>query len=89
MIESGIFEELLPPKPKIEFIQQTGELSIEFDQDMKVLPRIDMINSGYIELNGKKYPVFDIEVMASSLSSTANLGFEWQTITMTERKTEF
>lgn len=56
---------------------------------MKVLPRLDMINSGYIELNGKKYPVFDIEVMASSLSSTANLGFEWETITMTERKTEF
>ena len=56
---------------------------------MQVLPRLEMIKEGFVEFNGKKYPVLDIDVVAGEYSEPSNLAFDWVTSDMTDRMIRF
>ena len=52
MRDSGAIFTLKPPKPTLNFIKETGEVEITFNQKMQILPSLDMIKEGKIEING-------------------------------------
>ena len=89
MKESGEFFVIEPPVPRLEFIEQTGEMQIQFDQDMQIVPTLEMITNGTVKIGDKILPVLEIEVIASSSSNPQMLDFEWVTIGMTKRSIKF
>ena len=89
MKKSGEFFVVEPPVPRLEFIEQTGEVQIQFDQDMQVVPNLEMITEGTVEINGKEFPVVEINVIASAYSDPTKLEFEWVTAGMTKRSVKF
>jgi len=54
-----------------------------------VLPTLDMITEGFVMVKGKKYPVLQIDVIASLDSNPTNLEFKWVTSDMTKRSVNF
>ena len=89
MKDSGQYFLIEPPVPRLEFIEQTGEVQIEFDQDMQVVPNLEMITEGTVHVDGKELPVVQIDVIASAYSDPDKLDFEWVTTGMTERSVKF
>ena len=76
--------EMEPPRPRISFIHQTGEIEISFSQKMKVLPDLKMATEGKIEMNGTIYPVLELSLILSDFSEQNNLNFEWELTMMSE-----
>ena len=71
------------------FIDETGEVQVSFDQKMRVLPKLSMIDEGVVHVKGIEQPVLKIEVEASSDSNPADLGFRWETSAMTVNYVRF
>ena len=57
--------------------------------DMKVVPYIDMIEQGKVELNGVNMPVVDVKVIPGDFSEPSNLLFDWNVSEMTKRSIKF
>ena len=68
MKEEQTIDFFQPPEPSLKFIAQTGEVEVSFNMDMKVVPLIDMIEQGTVELNGVDVPVVDIKVIPGDYS---------------------
>ena len=59
-----------------------GEVSIQFDQTMLVIPKLEMISKGKIKIDYEILPVFEIEVIAGDFSNPTDLDFEWDILEM-------
>ena len=59
-----------------------GEVSIQFDQTMLVIPKLEMISKGKIKIDYEILPVFEIEVIAGDYSNPTDLDFEWDILEM-------
>ena len=79
------YEEIPPPTAKISRIKDNGIVKIEFDQDMKVLPDLLMLEHGKFEIDEEMHRVFDVELIPSETSDMSNLQFDWSVIEMTQR----
>ena len=62
-----------------------GEGSIQFDQTMLVIPKLEMISKGKIKIDYEILPVFEIEVIAGDYSNPTDLDFEWDILEMNTR----
>ena len=45
-----------------------------------------MITNGTVSINGKKLPVFDIEIIPADDSDPNMLKFDWNVVSMTEKE---
>ena len=59
---SGQFKGMKNPRPSIAYIEQTGEVEISFDQEMHVVPNLDMLRFGKVRRGNQELPVFQVEV---------------------------
>ena len=83
---SGKLLNAKPPQPQIQFIERAGEVVISFDQDMNVLPELSIVRDGVIEVEGRIFPVLNIEVIPSASSDPETLQFDWFVNEMTKRQ---
>ena len=51
---------MTPPKPKLSIITQTGDVIVQFDKRMRILPDLDMTKAVIEKLDGTLEPVLDI-----------------------------
>lgn len=85
MRASGSLFKLKPPKPTLSFIKETGEVQINFNQQMQILPSLDMIKEGKMEIDGQVYKAFDIVVIPAEGQDQRNVAFDWVVSEMTQR----
>ena len=58
---------------------------LSFDQDMQVVPSLDMLTKGTIEVGGVTKPVLAVEVIPDETSNPNDLRFDWHLTEMTKR----
>ena len=73
-----------PPVPSLNYIEQTGVVTVTFSQDVHIVPELSMIKDGTINIDDVELPVLQIEVKPGEDSDPSKLSFEWQLIDMTE-----
>ena len=80
-------EELRPPKAALSQIKENGDVTLDFDREMRIVPDIDMITNGKIKSqNNEIMPIFSVDIVAlSETQDRENLGFSWTIIQMTTR----
>ena len=77
---------LEPPQPRLKMIGPTGEVVITFNQDMKVVPELEIIEQGTIEINGVNLPVLSVEVVPDEEQDPKKVNFDWEITSLTERE---
>ena len=61
-------------------------MDVKFSERMQVVSDLSMITNGTVSIDGKKMPVFDIEIIPADDSDPDMLKFDWNVISMTEQE---
>ena len=85
MKREGTFKPYEAPEPRLQYIDQSGEVRISFNRDMNVIPKLEMVTEGTIIVDGVEYPVLEVEVINGFYSDPENLKFSWKVKEMTTR----
>lgn len=56
---------------------------IEFSEDMLVVPELDMITQGKVQIASFQFPVLEVRVEAGYYQDESKLGFKWTVTEMT------
>ena len=79
----------MPPKApfaKIGEITDTGQVTINFSEDMMVVPDLNLIKSSTItDGSGTKRPSFNFKVIVGAYSQPEMLAYSWSVTGMTKR----
>ena len=76
-------EIFLPPRPHISKVYNRGRLEITFSEEIEPVANLTMINNGTIEIEGKVYPVLEVEVKPGLDSDPEELKFTWEVVAQT------
>ena len=75
----------MPPVPRLSLIESTGEVEISFSQQMRVLPALEMVTKGTIEVDGLVYPVLEMAVSPHFEQDSSKVKFSWEVTGMSDR----
>jgi len=73
----------LPPRPYISKVYNRGRLELTFSEEIEPVANLTMINNGTIEIDGKVYPVLEVEVKPGLDSDPEELKFTWEVVAQT------
>ena len=65
---------------------ETGLIVVKFSEKMQIVSDLAMITNGTVSIDGKKLPVFDIEIIPADDSDPTMLKFDWNVVSMTEKE---
>jgi len=75
-----------PPVAFIQKISQTGEVLINFTEEMTTVPELDFINEGTVMVDGVALPVVNLELKAAESSNQRKKISKWTVISQTSKQ---